>query len=317
MPNRDANNIGKIILRKGGGIYDTDGNVLFSFDEAMTVVDMTTTGDSILGDASTDSLTVNATSTFSAPVTVGVDDTGYDVKLFGATSGSYMLWDESADELVLNAATLQLGGKVKFALNGGAASASGLLMGVGTSANPATTAVAGAIFSEFRTQSTATSGDSRSLYLRHDINGAGGGGEALRAFAKITAAASTARGAHISLDLDAAGSVSGFGAGVDAQVLFGDAAYTNTVTAINAELYAAGTSTDVTAGKGSFLRCVVGGDATGVASLEDNAGFISFTNAAGSGKIVDSDITALTGKAGLRVYVAGALYGYIPIVTGS
>ena len=34
-------------------------------------------------------------------VTVGVDDTGYDVKLFGATSGAYMLWDESADDLKL------------------------------------------------------------------------------------------------------------------------------------------------------------------------------------------------------------------------
>jgi hypothetical protein len=34
-------------------------------------------------------------------VTVGVDDTGYDVKFFGATSGQFMLWDESADELVL------------------------------------------------------------------------------------------------------------------------------------------------------------------------------------------------------------------------
>jgi hypothetical protein len=34
-------------------------------------------------------------------ITVGVDDTGHDVKFFGATSGQYMLWDESADELVL------------------------------------------------------------------------------------------------------------------------------------------------------------------------------------------------------------------------
>ena len=32
---------------------------------------------------------------------VGVDDTGHDVKFFGATAGAYMLWDESADELVL------------------------------------------------------------------------------------------------------------------------------------------------------------------------------------------------------------------------
>ena len=33
--------------------------------------------------------------------TVGENDTGYDVKFFGATSGAYMLWDESADDLKL------------------------------------------------------------------------------------------------------------------------------------------------------------------------------------------------------------------------
>ena len=36
-----------------------------------------------------------ATGTF----TVGVDDTGHDVKFFGATAGKYWLWDESADEV--------------------------------------------------------------------------------------------------------------------------------------------------------------------------------------------------------------------------
>ena len=34
-------------------------------------------------------------------VQVGVDDLGHDVKFFGATSGSYMLWDESTDDLIL------------------------------------------------------------------------------------------------------------------------------------------------------------------------------------------------------------------------
>ena len=42
-----------------------------------------------------------ATGTF----TVGVDDTGHDVKFFGATSGSYMLWDESADSVLLTDST--------------------------------------------------------------------------------------------------------------------------------------------------------------------------------------------------------------------
>ena len=30
---------------------------------------------------------------------VGVNDTGHDVKFFGATAGKYMEWDESADQL--------------------------------------------------------------------------------------------------------------------------------------------------------------------------------------------------------------------------
>jgi len=38
-------------------------------------------------------------------LTVGVDDTGHDVKFFGATAGKYMLWDESANALVLPDAT--------------------------------------------------------------------------------------------------------------------------------------------------------------------------------------------------------------------
>ena len=46
-------------------------------------------------------------------VTVGVDDTGYDVKFFGATSGAYMLWDESADDLKLvGAAGLTVAGNI-------------------------------------------------------------------------------------------------------------------------------------------------------------------------------------------------------------
>ena len=57
------------------------------------------------------SLDVNGGSQFDGTVSVGVDDTGYDVKFFGATAGSYMLWDESADDLILGGASrLALGG---------------------------------------------------------------------------------------------------------------------------------------------------------------------------------------------------------------
>ena len=49
------------------------------------------------------------TSQFDGPITVGVDDTGYDVKFFGDTSGAYMLWDTSADALLLSGALTLVG----------------------------------------------------------------------------------------------------------------------------------------------------------------------------------------------------------------
>jgi hypothetical protein len=77
-----------------------------------------TAGKSLLWDESADSLIVTGTTTLvgttnldavdidgavqiDATVTVGVNDTGYDVKFFGATASAYMLWDESADDLIL------------------------------------------------------------------------------------------------------------------------------------------------------------------------------------------------------------------------
>ena len=40
--------------------------------------------------------------------TVGKDGSGYDVKLYGATSGNYLLWDESGDDLLLVGTATQL-----------------------------------------------------------------------------------------------------------------------------------------------------------------------------------------------------------------
>ena len=55
---------------------------------------------STLGTTTAIAIDENANTTFSGTVTVGVNDTGKDVKLFGATAGSYWLWDESADGVV-------------------------------------------------------------------------------------------------------------------------------------------------------------------------------------------------------------------------
>lgn len=85
----------------------------------------------------------------------------------------------------------------------GGGTTAALIMGAGTSASPATTATADKNFLGFWTQSTATTGDSRGLYLRHYFSGAGGSGEAARLYGTINnvsvATGGTVNGAHISL----------------------------------------------------------------------------------------------------------------------
>ena len=51
------------------------------------------------------SVITDTISQYNNTVTVGVDDTGYDVKFFGASAGAYMLYDESADQLVIMGAS--------------------------------------------------------------------------------------------------------------------------------------------------------------------------------------------------------------------
>ena len=69
----------------------TDGQLDIDAD---TEVEITTTTVDLNG-----ALDVSGNSQFSGTVTVGVDDTGKDVKFFGASAGAYMEWDESADQL--------------------------------------------------------------------------------------------------------------------------------------------------------------------------------------------------------------------------
>ena len=63
---------------------------------------LTVHGDSDFGGAlDLDAVDIDGAVQIDGTVTVGVDDTGYDVKFFGDTTGQHMLWDESEDELVL------------------------------------------------------------------------------------------------------------------------------------------------------------------------------------------------------------------------
>lgn len=200
----------------------------------------------------------------------------------------------------------------------------GPLVFAGSSSSPIVASTADTKFMQEFCSITATSGDNRLRYSRLYLDGAGSGGETLRVFTTVRAACSTAHGAHISLNFagDTTGELSGLGvAGRFTLHVPDDADWTSgTLAAVQAELWADGAASDpdgVT--ELSFVRLVIGGNTTGDDDIETDAAFLSINTAAGagSGSFVNDDITALSGKAGLRVNLNGSLYGYIPIVTGS
>ena len=53
------------------------------------------------GTTNLDAVDIDGAVQLDSTLTVGVDDTGYDVKFFGATSGRYMEWDASLDRIFL------------------------------------------------------------------------------------------------------------------------------------------------------------------------------------------------------------------------
>jgi hypothetical protein len=87
------NNAAALVFEEADNAYmtfvTTDGSEAVKFDKA---------------------LDINAATQIDATVTVGVDDTGYDVKFFGATAGAYMLWDESADTLEVSGTVVAAAG---------------------------------------------------------------------------------------------------------------------------------------------------------------------------------------------------------------
>lgn len=71
-------------------------------------------------------------------------------------------------------------------------------------------------FLEYRLRSNYAGGDIRGMYMRVQYNGAGGGGEPIRAYAQATAAVGTIHGAHVTGEIASGGSVTGLIAGLRA-----------------------------------------------------------------------------------------------------
>ena len=68
------------------------------------------------GTTNLDAVDIDGNVQIDGTLSVGVDDTGYDVKFFGATSTKYLLWDASADKLIatgeIKAGSLDISGDI-------------------------------------------------------------------------------------------------------------------------------------------------------------------------------------------------------------
>lgn len=139
----------------------------------------------------------------------------------------------------------------------------------------------------------ATSGDSRGMYLRHYITGAGGGGEAARIFTTVDdVSGATAHGAHISLNFDTTGKITGLGVAARAtlhipnQAMSGGGHYA----AVQAEIYSDGANSDP-AGMITLaaFRVVNDGNAGGIADVDDDAVLFEFAGwTPGSGNLISA-----------------------------
>ena len=93
---------------------DINGAIVASGDISAASLDISGNVD-IDGVLNVDAIDIDGAVQLDATLTVGVDDTGYDVKFYGATGGAYMLWDQSADDLILaGAGGLVVAGNVDF-----------------------------------------------------------------------------------------------------------------------------------------------------------------------------------------------------------
>ena len=99
----DGNN--RIVTGDGSGGLNAEANLNFD-GSTLAVTGATTISTNLDVDGTTnlDAVDIDGAVQIDATVTVGVDDTGYDFKLFGDTASAFALWDASADDLILSGA---------------------------------------------------------------------------------------------------------------------------------------------------------------------------------------------------------------------
>ena len=82
-------------------MHEVTNDAIIEIEEKLGTGDTTASTGAVLIGTGSGASAWDTSPTFLGDVTVGVDGTGHDVKFFGDSASHYMLWDQSADELVL------------------------------------------------------------------------------------------------------------------------------------------------------------------------------------------------------------------------
>ena len=82
-------------------MHEVTNDAIIEIEEKVGTGDTTASTGAVLIGTGSGASAWDTTPTFLGDVTVGVDGTGHDVKFYGDSASHYMLWDQSADSLVL------------------------------------------------------------------------------------------------------------------------------------------------------------------------------------------------------------------------
>ena len=236
-----------------------------------------------------------ASLTISAPLTVGVDDTGYDVTLFGATASAKLLWDESEDDLIFSGVARQIMGTSGTAL-------------VVTQGSP--------IMDIYTTcASTHASNSVNTFHVKNTMTGvAGVGGRAFFEMTTNVALGGWSNALKAYVEYGASGRTTGLGSAFVAELALSAGTTSGTYSALEAELIAeAGASAG---GSTSFIYM----NASDAATVINSAAGYLFEIGSGvtdtSGGIFEAEVNtdSMSMTHVLKIRIAATDY-YIPLNT--
>ena len=210
------------------------------------------------------------------------------------------LWKSDDGKTLFTDATLDF----TYLQSGAKSVTTGCMIRAGSSTTSLALNTAGIFGTAMYVSSTATSGTTYISYLKLTGNGAGAEFIASRAKVVLTAAAGNAHGAHHTLEVKAAGYVTGLGTAIRGNIVFtaDEVVPRGTYYAVMGEIYAAGNTSALPASNACLCCSVPAGTA-----IDAVANAIAFVGTDGTGAMIDASSVTPTYVGSIRILVNGAV----------